>query len=447
MSEEWKKSLHKDENYRKWLYAAEQDIYNKFDLWFILILEREMINFITTNTGIVFKYDPETAGRSWVWNELETHSTIKISKVFYFNISDLLNPPSPNQDFENYIYEFQFGTFSDDYIVIPSYILNIKNDVYISKDINLSRSIFAAERNVSIFGRLSRILNHSNPIFIGGGASEAIPYNIFSELLSKFPNSYEVDRYADARVHMILEQYLEGMKDARGLYETYLNKIAPKITSNLDLRVINELEIEKYTLLRDTIENALSTKQHWSEKDWQKLMVQFLLLLFPKYILVIENITIHDYYSIPGKKKDRYIDIGLVDSNGNLDIIEVKKPFDNKILRRTEYRGNSIPTSELSGGIMQAEKYLFHLSKWGTKGEDNLTKKYATKLPYGMSIHISNPKAIIIVGRDQIGNGNMTENQKLDFEIIKRKYTNMMDIVTYDDLLRRLNRTISALKN
>ncbi len=40
----------------------------------------------------------------------------------------------------------------------------------------------------------------------------------------------------------------------------------------------------------------------------------------------------------------------------------------------------------------------------------------------------------------------MTENQKLDFEIIKRKYTNMMDIITYDDLLRRLNRTISALK-
>ncbi|MBJ9319215.1 MULTISPECIES: Shedu immune nuclease family protein [Enterobacterales] len=406
-----------------------------------------MINFITTNTGVVFKYDPETAGRSWVWNELETHSTVKISKVFYFDISDLLNPPSPNQDFDSYIYEFQFGTFSGDYIVVPGYILNIKNDLYISKDINLSRSIFAAERNVSIFGRLSRILNHSNPIFIGGGAAEAIPSNVFSELLSKFPNSYEMDKYANARVHMILEQYLEGMKDARGLYETYLNKIAPKIASNLDLRIINELEIEKYTLLRDTIENALSTKQHWSEKDWQKLMVQFLLLLFPKYILVIENITIHDYYSIPGKKKDRYIDIGLVDSSGNLDIIEVKKPFDDKILRRTKYRGNSIPTSELSGGIMQAEKYLFHLSKWGTKGEDNLTKKYATKLPSGMSIHISNPKAIIIVGRDQIGNGNMTENQKLDFEIIKRKYTNMMDIITYDDLLRRLNRTISALKN
>ncbi|EKK7677319.1 DUF4263 domain-containing protein, partial [Cronobacter sakazakii] len=190
-----------------------------------------------------------------------------------------------------------------------------------------------------------------------------------------------------------------------------------------------------------------SAKKHWSEKQWQNLMIQFLLLLFPKYILVIENITIHDYYSVPGKKKDRFIDIGLIDSSGNLDIIEVKKPFDDKILRRTEYRGNSVPTSELSGSIMQAEKYLFHLSKWGVKGEENLTKKYESKLPSGMSIHISNPKAIIIVGRDQIGNGNMTANQKLDFEIIKRKYTNMMDIITYDDLLRRLDRTISALKN
>jgi len=142
---------------------------------------------------------------------------------------------------------------------------------------------------------------------------------------------------------------------------------------------------------------------------------------------------------------DRYIDIALVDANGNLDVIEVKKPFDDKILRKSLYRGNSIPTSELSGSIMQAEKYLFHLSKWGVKGENILTTKYANELPAGMRIRISNPKAIIIVGRDQIGGANMTGSQLLDFEIIKRKYANMMDIITYDDLLRRLNNTITAL--
>jgi len=62
-----------------------------------------------------------------------------------------------------------------------------------------------------------------------------------------------------------------------------------------------------------------------------------------------------------------------------------------------------------------------------------------------MEIRIANPKAIIIVGRDQIGGINMTGSQLLDFEIIKRKYANMMDIITYDDLLRRLNNTIAAL--
>ena len=62
-----------------------------------------------------------------------------------------------------------------------------------------------------------------------------------------------------------------------------------------------------------------------------------------------------------------------------------------------------------------------------------------------MSIHISNPKAIIIVGRDKIDGSDMSPNQQLDFEIIKRKYAHMMDIITYDDLLRRLENTITAL--
>ena len=67
-------------------------------------------------------------------------------------------------------------------------------------------------------------------------------------------------------------------------------------------------------------------------------------------------------------------------------------------------------------------------------------------VPPGMSIHISNPKAITIVGREQIGNADMTPQQQLDFEVIKRKYANMMDIITYDDLLRRLDNTILALE-
>lgn len=405
-----------------------------------------MLNFEITATGVVLEYKGDWGGDKWVWDQLTTNNEARISRIFLFEPGDLLNPPTPTQDFDDYEYRFQFGTFDDDYVKIPARVLDIKNELLISRDVTLKRSIFAAERNVSIFGRLSELLEHSDPVVIGGTRLGAIPWDVFEELLKKFPNTHELNRYADARVQTILSQYLDGMKDARGRYESYLNK-KTSLTSitKLDLDVLKKLEIEKYVLIRDLIDDALKTKMNWSEGEWQQLMLSFLLLLFPKYIKVLKNITIHDYYSDPTKKTDRYIDIALVDANGNLDVIEVKKPFDDKILRKSLYRGNSIPTSELSGSIMQAEKYLFHLSKWGVKGENTLTTKYATELPTGMRIRISNPKAIIIVGRDQIGGANMTGSQLLDFEIIKRKYANMMDIITYDDLLRRLNNTITAL--
>lgn len=406
-----------------------------------------MLEFQIKSTDVFLEYDGDFGtNNEWVWNDLNKKKEVLISKIFRFEPQDLLNPPKPTQDFDNYTYHFQFGIFENGYVRVPGRFLDIKNDLLISRDLKLKRSIFAAERNVSIFGRLSELLEHDDPIVIGGTQPGAIPKVVFEEFLKKFPNTYELNRYADARVHTILSHYLDGMKDARGRYESYLNKKSlVTSTSKLDLDALRKLEIEKYILIRNLIDDALKTKKDWSENEWQQLMLSFLLLLFPKYIKVLENVTIHDYYSDSNKKTDRYIDIALVDANGNLDVIEIKKPFDDKILRRGLYRGNSVPTSELSGSVMQAEKYLFHLSKWGIRGEDILTKKYSPELPSGMKIKISNPKAIIIVGRDQIDGSNMTERHLLDFEIIKRKYANMMDIITYDDLLRRLNNTISAL--
>ncbi|CAI1933428.1 Shedu immune nuclease family protein [Serratia fonticola] len=405
-----------------------------------------MINFIVEKTGVEFHYSPGSSeNHEWVWIELKKHSEVTISRVFLFKLSDLICQPSSDEDFDNFTFRFKFGTYINNYVKIPSRILDIENDLFISKDITLKRKIFIAERYISIFRRLSELLDHTNPIVIGGPLPEAIPWEAYNELIEKFPNTTELKKYADARVSTMLSQYINGMKDAQERYETYLKKRSTYYKPQLDLEAIKKLEIEKYILIRELVKDALHNKKHWTEKEWQDLMVSFILLLFPKYIMVIDNVTIHDYYSNKNKKTNRFIDIALIDANGNIDIIEIKKPFDDKILRKKDYRGNSIPTSELSGTIMQAEKYLFHLSKWGVKGEQTLTHKYASSLPSGMSIHISNPKAIIIVGRDKIDGSDMSPNQQLDFEIIKRKYAHMMDIITYDDLLRRLENTITAL--
>ena len=59
----------------------------------------------------------------------------------------------------------------------------------------------------------------------------------------------------------------------------------------------------------------------------------------------------------------------------------------------------------------------------------------------------TNPKAIIL-GRDRRPDGTpaLDASQALDLEIIKRKYANMAEIMTYDDLLRRLDNVVAGLR-
>mgnify|MGYP000383250732 CR=1 FL=1 len=61
-------------------------------------------------------------------------------------------------------------------------------------------------------------------------------------------------------------------------------------------------------------------------------------------------------------------------------------------------------------------------------------KEYKDKLPDGVKIKIVNPQGFIIMGREL----GLSPSQTKDFEVIKRQYRHVLDIITYDDLLRRL---------
>jgi hypothetical protein len=41
---------------------------------------------------------------------------------------------------------------------------------------------------------------------------------------------------------------------------------------------------------------------------------------------------------------------------------------------------------------------------------------------------------------------NLSVEQKRDFEVVKRKYKNVIDIITYDSLVERLKTTIEQMK-
>lgn len=274
-------------------------------------------------------------------------------------------------------------------------------------------------------------------IIIGGNKANAIPIDVFKDIINSFPTKTEIKHYTDSRVTNVLSQYLEGVKDSNKTFEKYL-KTRNKIESINSILSIVDYEYEKYIFILETLKKMLERSESYTEGDWQKQILEIVLILYPKYIRCFSKVQIKDYYSDPKKSKNRYIDLMLVDSNGYIDVIEIKKPIENCVITKSTYRDNFTPMKELSGTIMQVEKYLFHLNKWGVSGERDLTSKYKNKLSNDLSIKISNPKGIVILGRDN----NLSKNQKFDFEIIRRKYSNVMDIITYDDLVKRLESII-----
>ena len=79
---------------------------------------------------------------------------------------------------------------------------------------------------------------------------------------------------------------------------------------------------------------------------------------------------------------------------------------------------------------MQMEKYILYLQKGGYVLEKKLNEKYSDTLPTGLKIRVVNPKGILILGRR-----DFDSKANIDFEVIRRKYANIVDILTYDDML------------
>lgn len=411
-----------------------------------------MIEFKTGRRGIVLVYNGQDSGNDWIWSQLRSQKKATVSRVFHFRKADALDDVDQieRDEVDENPFRFQMGTKDGNYYRIPGRVFDIPNDLLIAtKGITIERKTFVAERNISIPGRLSKLVPADQEIIIGGDAEGAIPIELYEEMLAKFPTSLEVDRYARARVSDVLGDYLDPNGDARREYEAYLDRRAATLEDHLlPMPELFQSEIDKYLFIRKTIKKWLSSHKTKPEADWQEMIVRFLPLIFPKYVKVLEQVSIEDSYSNPGKIGQRRIDIALVDASGNIDVIEIKRPFEDALLARSQLSDNNIPHRLLSATIMQAEKYLFHLLKWGKAGEKKLTARYADELPKDMEIRITNPKALIIMGRDKRPGGGaaLTPAQMFDLEVIKRKYANMVDIITYDDLLRRLDNIIAALK-
>lgn len=403
-------------------------------------MSRSAVKFLFKNDVLLLRYEPH-GGISWVYERLNNDETITIKGTFHLGLEHLIEalPPSDPEESGSFLepdtVSFRVAQLTGEYFKFDTEILDLDCDLLVHRDVSLTYKLFTAEQKISIF----RIIAELKPgrIVIGGSEPDAIPEADFNGLVKNFPSGFELKRYALARVSSVIRDFVETKVDAEQLFQRYVAKRLNKRSKNFREK-FKHTEIEKYRFLHVKLVEMLNSESSYNEIAWQAEILQIILLLNPKYIKALRETPVRDSY----RSTTRKIDLLLIDSSGNIDIVEIKQPFDKCIITNNQYRDNYIPLRELSGTVMQIEKYVFYLNKWGQEGEEYLTKKYKEELPSDFSIKITNPGGIVIMGRDN----NLSHAQRQDFEVVKRKYKNIIDIITYDDLLRRLDFIVKQLE-
>lgn len=368
----------------------------------------------------------------WIEDKISSSESFFINRVFRVNRGILVERNV--NDYQEPEYYFKIGDLIGDFFKIDRSVFSLNHNIFFHKDLKIQNKHFIVKSKISLLKNIDN--NLSQDLFIGGEAEDTLPFKSFNRLIDTFPSTHEIKLYRQAKVTSILREHFDHIPDKEIAYHRHINRKSPSSKSKL-LKTFKQQEIYKYVTLLEKLKTMLDDEIVYSETKWQEEILGIIRLLFPKYISVFKEVKFKDIYN-----KTRRLDFALIDFMGNLDLIEIKIPFDKSLVSVTPYRDNHIPNRDLSGTIMQIEKYIYYLNKSGQNGENQLTKKYKDKLPADLAIKITNPNAMIIMGRDN----NLNKRQLEDFEIIKRKYKNIIDIFTYDDLIRRMNIIVDQLK-
>ena len=292
-----------------------------------------------------------------------------------------------------------------------------------------------AYRNISILTKIDELVSTDIYISTSDDFSPGhLPFSEYAALVKSFPNSTELTKYSYARIAQALTNYFEGLGNVTEKYEQYLNKktVGLKVTNDS----YNVISLALFKNAYDKLKGMLNNAEAYIERDWQIAICDIIRILYPQYILAKREQNIGS-----DGRNSKKPDFLLIDASGFVDLLEIKKPYRQSLLSKTKYRNNYIADRDLSGAIVQVEKYIYTLNHGGTTIETRLQDDLSSELPENITIRVANPQGMLLMGRSN----ELTAEQKLDLEIIKRQHKNIVDIMTYDDLLERLKNILTQL--
>lgn len=397
------------------------------------------------NNEIFYVYEPSDISIQWFLDKLKGKTSnlkefrsVKVKGTFYFLKKDIKNV---DKDDNRII--FKIGEVCDNYYKIYKNVLKTTFDVFFSIETKLKFDLFNynGAKYENLFSMIDKVIEKRKELYIGGEKGD-INFSDYLKMTSLFPNQWERQLYLESRVSQAVETHFNNVIPYYEKLEKYRSKKQLTIKREEIFTELKNYEIEKYTAILTHLKNMLEEADKYSEEQWQVEIAKVILFIFPKYIYFFEKETIKLHSSFSNKRSEKP-DFLLITSNGNVDILEIKKASNMPILSNSTTRDNYVPSNSLSATIMQAEKYLYHLNKLGYQFEVEINSKYKDKLPNNLKINVVNPKAMIIIGM----NNTLNEKQLHDLEVIKKMYSNMMEIMTYDDIINRLENIIYMLEN
>ena len=390
------------------------------------------ISFEYSEDKLILCYTP-VMGLDDITKRLDTEDGVSIKHTFWVTKDLLCEDVEEYDDWEESL-RFYIGSVGEAYTQLNSEVFSTDHSFYFGNEIKLKPEMFTAYRNISIIRKIDEVIERD--FYIGGDWENhnGISKETFDELLEKFPKTAELDKYAHKRIASIIKDYFPECDKYEVIYEKFVESKNSSYASSVSaISKFNvQIELEQFTVAYQELMDMLNRYEAIDEKQWQEKIHNILQLLYPKYICCAREIKFY------GGKNDKQPDFLLVDANGFVDILEIKKA-DVRVL--TQYRNNYVAAREISGAVQQIEKYIFCLNS-SDKAKEDVSKKLIEFLPEGVEVKIVNPQGILLAGRSN----KFNREQQKDFELIKRQYKHVADVMTYDDLAQRLRNIIASLE-
>ena len=257
-----------------------------------------------------------------------------------------------------------------------------------------------------------------------------------NEIIKRCPSESELDLYVNSRISSVVASELDVKDEYYERYKRLLNRKQQRVPEDY-IEYLNDLDIERLKSIQNTLSTHLKN-QDWTESTWEKEILKILPVLFPQYIFIKNKVCLGTY---GGHKREA--DFVLINSSGYIDLMEIKRP-DTRLIGADPDHSHHIyqPSKEVSNAATQLENYIYYLNKYQDDCIKNI-KKRVNELPEKFDLKISNPRGLLLLGNSS----NYSPEQKHTLQLIRTQYSNIVDLITYDDLVDRIGYTIKVLES